>query len=110
MPIYRTAENAKDPKIVTRWYQSDYKEVSNAVLSVTKQFGFNLLHQDDQFGEFILEKKQATLDVKIISMNRRETAVDFTLNVANIFDFGRSKTMIFEMYQRLGKMLTEKKR
>jgi len=110
MPIYRTADNAKDSRLTTRWYQNDYKEVSTALVQVATQFGFTLTNQDDQFGELIFIKKQDTLDVKIISMNRRETAVDFTLNVASILDFGRSKSMIQEMYQRLGKMLIEKKR
>ncbi|MCU0104765.1 hypothetical protein N7603_03755 [Acholeplasma vituli] len=109
MPIYRTTDSNKDPRLQTRWYQNDYKECQQAVLSVLKAFGYQLKYQDDTYGELIFNRKNETLDVKIVSLQRKQTAIDFVLNVENIFDFGRRKAVIAEIYARLQKMLNEKK-
>lgn len=109
MPIYRTQDSHKDPRLQTRWYQNDYKESVAAVMNILKNFGFNLKHQDDNFGEFIFERKGDTLDVRVISLQRKQTAIDFNFNVSSFLDFGRGKTVINELYQRLDKMLTQRK-
>ena len=109
MPIYRTQDSSKDQRLQTRWYQNDYKEAQQAVLNVLKNFGFELVHQDDNFGEFIFKRKEDTMDVRVISLQRRQTAIDFVFNVSSFFDFGRGKTIISELYQRLDKMLISKK-
>lgn len=108
MPIYRTQDSHKDPKLQTRWYQNDYKEASNAMITIVRNFGFELTHQDDTYGEFVFIKKDSVLDVKIVSLQRKQTAIDFTLNIKNMFDFGRGKGVIYELYQRLEKSLSEK--
>lgn len=109
MPIYRTQDSHKDPRLQTRWYQNDYKEASQAIMNVMKNFGFNLKHQDDNFGEFIFERKNDTIDVRVVSLQRRQTAVDFNYNVSGLIDFGRGKNIINELYQRLEKLLAQRK-
>ncbi len=109
MPIYRTTDSNKDARLQTRWYQNDYKECQQAVLSILKGFGYSLKHQDDTYGEFIFERKNETLDVKVVSLQRRQTAIDFVLNADVMFDFGRRKAVIAEIYTRLQKLLNEKK-
>ncbi|MDY0210105.1 MAG: hypothetical protein RBQ91_01690 [Acholeplasma sp.] len=109
MPIYRTQDSHKDSRLQTRWYQNDYKEAQQAMLTIVKNFGFELKHQDDNYGEFVFTKKDDMLDVKIVSLQRKQTAIDFVYNVKNMFDLGRGKTVLFELYQRLEKTLTEKK-
>lgn len=101
MAIYKTAENAKDERLVTNWYQNDYKECNEAVKRVCKGYGYELVHQDDNHGEFIFKRQRDTLDVQIISLTRRETAIDFVINSNVVFDFGRSKQIIQDLYERL---------
>ena len=80
MPIYRTTDSNKDARLQTRWYQNDYKDCQQAVLTILKGFGYHLKHQDDVYGEFIFERKNEILDVKVVSLQRRQTAIDFILN------------------------------
>lgn len=105
MAIYKTSEHAKDERIITNWYQNDYKECSEAVIKVCEGYGYELMHRDDNYGEFIFKRPKDTLDVKIISMTRRETAIDFVINSGTIFDFGRSKGVIADLYDRLKREL-----
>ena len=109
MPVYKTTDSNKDYRLQTRWYQNDYKDAAQSLVNILRNYGFSLKHQDDNFGEFIFTRKEDTLDVRIISLQRRQTAVDFVYNVSNFFDFGRGKGVIFELYQRLDKALTPKK-
>lgn len=110
MAIYKTAENAKDTRLQTNWYQNDYKECMVAMKKVATGYGYELIHQDDNYGEFIFRRDKDTLDVKIISVTRRETAIDFVLNSNTLFDFGRSKTVIADIYDRLKRELRFYKR
>lgn len=105
MAIYRTSENTKDARIITNWYQNDYKECMQAVKKVLTNYGYTLVHQDDNYGEFIFKRDRDTLDVKIISITRRETAIDFVINSNILFDFGRSKSVIADVYDRLKREL-----
>lgn len=105
MAIYRTGENAKDKRLTTHWYQNDYKECMVVVKKVLTNYGYTLIHQDDNYGEFIFERPRDTLDVKVISMTRRETAIDFIINSNVFLDFGRSKTVIADIYDRLKREL-----
>lgn len=101
MAIYKTTENAKDERLVTNWYRNNYKECSEAVKRVCTTYGYEILHQDDNRGEFIFKRQRDTLDVQIISLTRRETAIDFVINSNVVFDFGRSKQIIKDLYERL---------
>lgn len=101
MAIYKTAENAKDERLITNWYQNSYKECSAAVKRVCLNYGYKLEHQDNTYGEFIFKRTRDTLDVKILSLNMRETSVDFLINSNIFFDFGRSKAVIEDLYERL---------
>lgn len=101
MAIYKTSENAKDDRLRTNWYQNDYKDCSEAVKRICSNYGYELKHQDDEYGEFIFKRSRDTLDVQIISLNRRETAIDFVINSNVFFDFGRSKNIIQDIYERL---------
>ena len=101
MAIYKTADNAKDERLVTNWYQNDYKECKAAVKRVCLNYGYQLVHEGDEHGEFIFKRTRDTLDVQIVSLNRRETAIDFVINSNVLFDFGRSKAIIQDLYERL---------
>lgn len=105
MAIYKTGENAKDERLITNWYQNDYKECAQAVKKVLINYGYELTYEDDHFGEFIFKRPKDTLDVRIISMTRRETAIDFVINSNIFFDLGRSKTVIQDVYERLKREL-----
>lgn len=105
MAIYKTSENAKDARLVTNWYQNDYQKCSEAVKKVCAAYGYELIHQDDTYGEFIFKRPKDMLDVKIISLTKRETAIDFVLNTRNFLDFGRSKAVIEDLYERLKREL-----
>lgn len=105
MAIYKTSENAKDERLATNWYQNDYTQCMEAVKKVCLQYGYDLIHQDDNYGEFIFKRSKDTLDVKIISMTRRETAIDFVINSNLVLDFGRSKNVIQDLYERLKREL-----
>lgn len=101
MAIYKTADNAKDDRLVTNWYRNSYEQCSEAVKRVCKGYGYQLIHENDNHGEFIFERARDTLDVQIVSLNRRETAIDFVINSNVFFDFGRSKAVIQDLYERL---------
>ncbi len=105
MAIYKTSENAKDERLSTNWYQNNYKECSEAVRKVCLAYGYELVHQDDTYGEFIFARPKDTLDVKIISLTKRETAIDFIINSKLFLDLGRSKAVIQDLYERLKREL-----
>ncbi len=105
MAIYKTSDTAKDERLSTNWYQNDYKECSNAVVKVLTAYGYELFYRDDTYGEFIFKRTRDTLDVKIVSLNKRETAIDFIINSNIVFDFGRSKSVIQDIYDKLKREL-----
>jgi len=105
MAIYRTSENAKDDRLLTNWYQNDYTQCMEAVKKACLQYGYELVHQDDNYGDFIFKRSKDTLDVKIISMTRRETCIDFVINSNVLLDLGRSKSVIEDLYERLKREL-----
>ena len=80
MAIYKTSDNAKDARLITNWFSNDYKECSQAVKKVCLNFGYRLKHESEDYGEFIFTRKRDTLDVRIISLTKRETAIDFIIN------------------------------
>lgn len=101
MAIYKTADNAKDERLITNWYRNSYEECSEVVKRVCKNYGYTLDYENKNHGEFIFKRQRDTLDVQIISLNRRETAIDFVINSNVFFDFGRSKAVIQDLYERL---------
>lgn len=105
MAIYKTSDNSKDSRLVTNWFSNDYKECSSAVKKVCLNFGYELKYESEEYGEFIFTRRRDTLDVKIISLTKRETAIDFIINSNVMLDFGRSKTIIEDLYERLRREL-----
>lgn len=101
MAIYKTADNAKDERLVTNWYHNSYEQCSEAVKRVCTNYGYKLFYENDEHGEFIFKRDRDTLDVQIVSLTRRETAIDFIINSNVLFDFGRSKAVIQDLYERL---------
>ncbi len=110
MAIYKTSDNAKDERLVTNWFINDYKECSQAVKKVCINFGYTLKYESEEYGEFIFVRKRDTLDVRVISLNKRETAIDFVINSNILLDFGRSKAVIDDLYERLRRELRILKR
>lgn len=110
MAIYKTSDNSKDKRLVTNWFINDYKECILAVKKVCLNFGYTLKYESEEYGELIFTRKRDTLDVRIISLTRRETAIDFVINSKIYFDFGRSKTVIEDLYERLRRELKILKR
>lgn len=105
MAIYQTSDNAKDDRLITNWYQNDYKECSRAVKKVLTNIGYKLDYEDDVYGEFIFKRTRDTLDVRIVSISKRETAIDFNIRSHILFDFGRSKAIIADIYEKLRREL-----
>lgn len=101
MAIYKTTDNAKDERLVTNWYQNSFEQCSDAVKRVCSKYGYKLKYENKAHGEFIFERARDTLDVQIVSLNRRDTAIDFVINSNVFFDFGRSKAVIEDLYERL---------
>lgn len=101
MAIYKTKDNAKDERLITNWYHNSYEQCSEAVKRICRNYGYKLTYENENHGEFIFERSRDTLDVQIVSLNRRETAIDFVINSNIFFDFGRSKSVIQDLYERL---------
>lgn len=105
MAIYQTSDNAKDQRLTTNWYQNDYRECSRAVVKILTNYGYELKYQDDVYGEFIFQRQRDTLDVRIVSISKRESAIDFNIRSHILFDFGRSKNVIADIYDKLKREL-----
>ena len=69
MAIYKTADNAKDERLVTNWYQNDYKECKAAVKRVCLNYGYEfplvLMHRQFQDLTLFLDWKVEALPSQI---------------------------------------------
>ncbi len=103
MAIYETHDAHKVDVLRTRWYSNNYNQCKDAVISVAKQLGYEVVNVDDNYCEMLLEGAKYSIITKITSITPRETGVDFHVTSRSMLDFGAGKKHITLWYDSLSK-------
>ncbi|MFX3623952.1 MAG: cytosolic protein [Ectobacillus sp.] len=106
-----TADSHMDEALKSRYYKTNQKNALKAVQDMLRGMKeVNVTSVSDERGEIsatIMGPKKAFLIVTIITIRPFETAIDFTVSTETVLptDFGFSKRIIKDMYERLDKQL-----
>jgi hypothetical protein len=107
-----TRENHEDEELRSHYY----KATNNAVMKAVKELfssspEYELLSISEERGEFSAQTrrgKKAFIVATVISVRPLETAVDFSVTTETTllpFDFGRSRSVIIDLYRKLDQRL-----
>jgi hypothetical protein len=107
-----TGEKHRNPDLKSHYYKTTNKNALQAVKSVIEETpGMVVTSISEERGEIsvnIDRPRKAFLIVTVISVRPYETAVDFTASTNTVLptDFGFSRKLILQLYNKLDKKLT----
>lgn len=83
--LAETSENNKKEELVTRYYRNDYDACKSAIKKIATEKGYTFGGVNDEFCEILIDSKDFTIIVKIVSITPIETSVDFYVTSESIF-------------------------
>ena len=101
--FYETSESAKKDYLKSNWYKASYTKVKEALLEVAKEKGYKVVHINDEYSEIFVIGDNFEATFKLYQMKPTETSLDMYFIPKMIFDFGRSKKIITEIYSAMKK-------
>ncbi|MBO9130599.1 cytosolic protein [Bacillus sp. 165] len=107
-----TNDNHHDEQLKSRYYKTNTKNALKVVQEIlTGLNGYKITSVSEERGEIsvlVSSGKQALMIITVITIRPFETAVDFSVSTDTTMlptDFGFSKRVILDMYERLDKQL-----
>jgi hypothetical protein len=108
----QTGERAKDPALKTKHYKMSRDQAWTEVTTTLKKLnGYKILHEVQNVGEIVLEKKTITgrrqdITVTLFSVTPLKTAIDiYSASRGSLGDLGSNYRTILEIYRTLDKKL-----
>jgi uncharacterized protein (DUF1499 family) len=108
-----TGERANDPALKTKHYKlSKDKAWTEVTTTLKKLNGYKILHEVQNVGEIVLEKKTITgrrqdITVTLFTVSPLETAIDvYSASRGSMGDLGSNYRTILEIYRTLDKKLS----
>lgn len=107
-----TSDRAKDPKLKSHYYRLTKDRAWEEVTSILKKMkGYKVLHEVQNVGEIVMEKKTSlgrTMDItiQIVGTSPGSTAVDiYSASRGSLGDLGANYRIIQEIYSVLDRKL-----
>ncbi len=100
---YQTSETATKDYLKTNWYKASYSRVKDAVIDAMKKMGYEVTNINDDYGELFVVGTNFEVTFTIFQMTVSETSVDMYFIPKMIFDLGKSKKIITEIYAEIAK-------
>lgn len=111
-----TSDRAKDPKLKSHYYRLSKDRAWDEVTSILKKMkGYKVLHEVQNVGEIVMEKKTSvgrTMDItiQIVGTSPGNTAVDiYSASRGSLGDLGANYRIIQEIYSVLDRKLASYK-
>lgn len=108
-----TSDRAKDPKLKSHYYRLSKDRAWDEVSSILKKMkGYRVLHEVQNIGEIIMEKKTATgrtmdITIQIVNISPVNSAVDiYSASRGSLGDLGSNYRTIQEIYEALDRKLS----
>ncbi len=107
-----TGERAKDPALKSKYYKlSKDKAWLEVIAAIKKMKGYKILHEVQNVGEIVLEKKTATgriqdITITLFAINPVKTAIDiYSASRGSLGDLGSNYRTILEIHKSLDKQM-----
>lgn len=100
-----TRENASKKDLQTRYYGNDKKSVKHAVKNCFTALGFEMLSDNEKYGEMFFVDRTFEVTVTVYMYNPRETSVDYAIIYNGFLSFGKSMRLLKKMDENLKKTL-----
>lgn len=111
-----TSDRAKDPKLKSHYYRLSKDRAWEEVSSILKKMkGYKVLHEVQNVGEIVMEKKTTvgrTMDItiQVVGTSPGSTAVDiYSASRGSLGDLGANYRIIQEIYSVLDRKLASYK-
>ncbi len=100
---YETSESAEKDFLKTRYYKTNIELIYKFLEEDLKKNSYNIISINKDYGEIAASHETHDIVVKLFQYSATEVAVDLFLDSHFLFDFGKSKKIIEEFYERLNK-------
>ena len=111
-----TSDRAKDPKLKSHYYRLSKDRAWDEVSSILKKMkGYKVLHEVQNVGEIVMEKKTMTgrtmdITIQVVGTSPGSTAVDiYSASRGSLGDFGANYRIIQDIYGVLDRKLASYK-
>lgn len=108
-----TSDRAKDPKLKSHYYRLSKDRAWDEVTSTLKKMkGYRILHEVQNVGEIVMERKTATgrtmdITIQIVGTSPGNSAVDiYSASRGSLGDLGANYRIIQEIYSVLDRKMS----
>ncbi|WP_243291227.1 cytosolic protein [Bacillus sp. FJAT-47783] len=106
-----TREHHEDPQLKSKYYKVNKKSALETIQLILNELdGYHISSISEEHGEISVDiqmKKKAFMVISVVTVRPFETAIDLTVTTETLWplDFGFSKAIIVELYNRLDEQL-----
>lgn len=103
MATIETKHNHEIVDLHTRWYQNNYEQCKEAVVSIAKKLNYVVVNINDTFGELLVESSEFSHVFDISSVTPLNTSIDICVTSKKLFK--KPIPQICFLYEELNKAL-----
>lgn len=101
---FETSENGTKEYLQTHYYKCMSDKMLEFIPKLfTEHYGFKVIAVNDDYSEICAYSNREDITVKVTSVEINKTAVDFFISTRSLFDFGKTKTLILDIYNEISK-------
>lgn len=101
---YETSEQGKVEYLQTHYYKCFSDKMLEFIPKLfTEHYGFKVVAVNDDYSEICAYSTKEDITVKVTQVEVNRTAVDFFISTRTLFDFGKTKKLILDIYNEISK-------
>lgn len=108
-----TKDFHKNKALCTQYYKVNYKQANEVITGYAKQNGFDIVNENEEYGEMFLKKNNLEMIVTVLQINPIKSSINVFVikNPYDILgiplpDFSACENAVKDMYEYCQKQLT----
>lgn len=100
---FETSEQAKKDFLKTRYYKTNILLIMEYLKKYFEDSKIKIVSYDTNYNEISVESELYNMTVRFVQVEAQESAVDVFVDSYFLFDFNKTKKLINDFYDMLGK-------
>lgn len=100
---YETSERANKEFLQTRYYKANAKRVLKFLKEHFEKNNAKIVSYNEEYNELSIRTEMYDMTINVFQFSISETSVDLFIDSRFLFDFGKTKKIILEFYEMVGK-------
>lgn len=100
---YETSERASKDFLKTRYFKANSSRVMDFIKGLLEKDGLNVVAYNTEYGEISATSDYYDVTIKVFQFSISEVSVDMFIDSRYIFDFGKTKKIINDFFEKLSK-------